>query len=126
MTLEELNEQVNSIMLEMREIKKRHTAELKPYDDKIDMLNMSFIDSLLLDKNGDVIQRGMIIRDEKNKEFEVIGKTQQCLFQYLGNAIATVLPIGKKRPVKIHHREISNFTIVPGKSTIKKLKSEKP
>ena len=111
MEKKELNEKAHCIVVEIDKIKEVHTAELKPYRDKLDELNESFLDGKLLDKNGDVVKVGMLIQDSKNKEFKVLRRFQQCFFEFMGNAQVEVLKIGGKRSVNVHYRDLAEYTI---------------
>lgn len=115
MELDVLNEQVDVIMEEVSEIKKRHNDELKPYGDKIEALNELFLDGKLFDTNGTVVKKGMIIRDSKGYNYTVLRRYQQRLWRFLGNAQVEILKVGGKRSINISTSELKGYKVIPEK-----------
>lgn len=116
MELDVLNEQVDVIMEEVSEIKKRHNEELKPYGDKIEALNELFLDGKLFDINGTVVKKGMIIKDSNGSNYTVLRRYQQRLWRFLGNAQVEILKVGGKRSINISASELKEYKIIPEKS----------
>jgi len=111
MTIEKLNEDVQKVLDEMSIIEERHSKELSPFDKKISDLNETFMDSKLVDKNGNTISVGMTI-SHNNIEYKVIRRFQQCLFQFLGNPRVVCTTEKKKKPVEYWAHHLIEFEIV--------------
>lgn len=111
MTLDELNNSVQDICSETSIIKEKHKKELEPFDKKIQDLNDKFMDSNLLDKNGNTISVGMTIK-HNDIEYKVIRRFQQCFFHFLGNCRVVCTTEKKKKPIEFWPHHLIEFEIV--------------
>lgn len=113
MTIDELNNKSQEILSVITDIKRRHSDELKPYNDNLLQLNEQFLDENLLDCAGQIVRVGMYIRHNQNmKEYEVLKRYQQCFMQYLNNPRVVVLKKDGKRTIEISGKELKEYTII--------------
>lgn len=113
MTIDELNNKSQEILCVITDIKRRHSDELKPYNDNLIQLNEQFLDENLLDCEGQIVHAGMYIRhNQSGKEYEVLKRYQQCFVQYLNNPRVVVLKKDGKRTIEISGKELKEYTII--------------
>lgn len=108
---EELTNKVAAIISKIKTIEARINVETAPLRQEIKELEDDFLDKYLKDSSGQPVCEGMVI-EKDGKKFKVLGRHQQWLFKYLGNARVNVLPEGKKRTIEIWHNELQEYTIV--------------
>lgn len=113
MTIDELNNKSQEILSEISDIRKRHSDELKPYNDNLIQLNEQFLDENLLDCEGQIVRVGMYIcHNQSRKEYEVLKRYQQCFVQYLDNPRVVVLKKDGKRTIEISRKELKEYMII--------------
>lgn len=113
MTIDELNNKSQEILSKISDIKRKHSDELKPYENDLKQLNEQFLDENLLDSTGQIVRVGMFIRHNKSmKEYEVLKRYQQCFVQYLNNPRVVVLKKDGKRTIEISGKELKEYTII--------------
>lgn len=112
MTAKELTEKVQAIMEQIRPIKEEAIEKEKPFRAQIVELEQSFLDEYLKDKNGETVKCGMTLQNNEGHKFTVEKRYQQCLFEYLGNAQVSLLPVGKKREVSVGYRVLAEDYII--------------
>lgn len=108
---EQLTNEVQAIYSEIRIFEDTYKKQVAPMREKITQLEEQFLNKWLIDSTGRSVYKGMRI-EKDGRLFTVIDRSQQCIFQYLGNARVSALPEGKKRTVEIYSDELVKYTIV--------------